>query len=201
MFRLLRQFGDLLDRIDLAGWTLTLSGMVVVAATIITPAYLEAKAIEAQCVVLRQVKHRTIAHHANYVAFSEALRDNDPVLLERLAWHHLRMQPSGAQTLDTLETLEDPWVVPSVDKWVAPPPGQITIPEAIDLPDSTLVRLITGEPTAVGPRLRRLAHPRRAADQPASCRTPRRRRRRVRRTHHADDYQEVCHDDLADWDE
>ncbi|MEX2672390.1 MAG: hypothetical protein WD294_09805 [Phycisphaeraceae bacterium] len=143
MFALLRQIGDALDRIDLAGWTLTLSGMIVVAVTVITPAYLEARQIEAQCIVLRQAATRTDSHYQNYIAFDQALRRNDPLLLERLAWHHLRMRPAGT---DAMETLEDPWLVPSVDQWVAPPSESIMIPAEIKLPDSTLVRLITAEP-------------------------------------------------------
>lgn len=143
MFRLLQQFGDLLDRIDLAGWTLTLSGIVVVAVTVLTPAYLEVRAMEVQRAVLRHAEQRTEAHYQNYVAFHEALQNNDPLLLERLAWHHLRMRPEGSETVETV--IENPWLVPSVDQWVAPPAVELETPEALELPDSTLVRLITGD--------------------------------------------------------
>ena len=138
----MRHFGDFIDRIDLAGWTLTLSGMIVIAVTALTPAYLKTRAIEAQTVVLRQIADRTRTHHENYIAFNQALHANDPLLLERLAWHHLRMQPEGSQEM--IQTV-DVGIVPSVDQWVAPH-TRIHVPDEIQLPDSHLVRLVTGEP-------------------------------------------------------
>ena len=54
MFRLWRQFGDALDRSGLAGWLLLLCGFGIIGVTLLAPAWLDVRQLEAQVSVLER---------------------------------------------------------------------------------------------------------------------------------------------------
>ncbi|MBI1369207.1 MAG: hypothetical protein GC162_11215 [Planctomycetes bacterium] len=143
MKRLFTQFGDFLDRIDIGGWLMLLSGFVIVSATVLTPAWRDVRALDRQ----RQLLDRQVTllelEEQNYNAFVRAVQRDDPLLLERLAWHHLRLRPSGSEVVPVGS--EIPARLPSIAQWVQPQLDPLVLRD--DDPthvDSRLIRLITG---------------------------------------------------------
>ena len=146
MVRALKQIGDTLDRFDAAGWLLLLAGVAVVALTALAPAYLDTRELAAQCRVMTRQARLLDGQHENYIQLVHAVRENDPLLIQRVAWQQLHVKPPGAKPLA--------WYYPaaagpppSVEQWVQPiaPPLRPEVPR-LDHPDTRLMRLITGPP-------------------------------------------------------
>lgn len=145
MLRACRQLGDALDRSGVAGWLLLALGLGIVGATALLPPYLDLERTRAQEVVLHR-RHRLLeVQHQNHRSFIRAVRNNDPLLMRRLAWHHLHVKPSGADPVGEWAVgSDDP--APPIRRWVAPDLPPID-PAVIDrsLPQTRLVRLLTGQ--------------------------------------------------------
>lgn len=136
--------GSLLDRLDIGGWLLLITGGAIIGFTLLAPAWRDLKVLE----------HRRdgIAYQAallgtniqNYNQFLEDLENEDPVLMERLAWYQLHMQPKGTQALDEMTPMDDSrkgnpieWLKPAID----PTFHHASQP---NLPDTRLMRLALG---------------------------------------------------------
>ena len=89
MFRLWRQFGDALDRSGLAGWLLLLCGFGIIGVTLLAPAWLDVRQLEAQVSVLERQHQVLEMRHQNYRAFVRAVERSDPMVMQRLAMHLL----------------------------------------------------------------------------------------------------------------
>jgi len=142
--------GHLVNRIsDVAGsWLLMVAGMAMISGVVLAPTWLEVREIQAQRDLLRlQAEHMAQSAEA-FRRVSRAIEARDELLLERLAYDHLRLRPEGAellpwdqamrnsrQSVDISSRLE--WDPAAVEAWLlANPPDEASLP-----PDSTLERL------------------------------------------------------------
>jgi hypothetical protein len=150
----------------LPGWMLLLAGGAMVAMVTLVPAWVECRQLSWQTQVMK-IQSQELAHQQKtYETFREALKNNDPVVVERMAYYHLRLKPVGARTLDELDqpavTDQDSdavsegasggsggghvWrTLPTIEDLLARPmlqPGQYCPQDAT--PDSRMVRLATG---------------------------------------------------------
>jgi hypothetical protein len=143
MMRLLHNFGDGLDQIDIGGWMMLACGFVIVAATVLAPAWQDVCSLDVQRRQLRRQVALLQIQEQNYHALVRALDRNDPQLLQRLAWTQLRQQPIGGTLL--MRTIVDTSVA-SVDQWVQPDPLPLDTPhrDALLAGNSRLMRLIGG---------------------------------------------------------
>ena len=84
----------------LAGWLPVLAGGALLGMTLITPEWVGWRELLWQRDMLRLQAEGLETQRASYSAFHEALAADDPVLLERLAYTHLRYKPADKQLLD-----------------------------------------------------------------------------------------------------
>ncbi len=98
---MLRSLLVILDRgaAQVPGWLMLAGGAVLLAAAALVPAWLEARELCYQRDVMRLQHQRLLAQERAYARFLEALRTDDPAVLERLAFVHLRLKPVGADPL------------------------------------------------------------------------------------------------------
>ncbi|MHC4997188.1 MAG: hypothetical protein ACYTGQ_19290 [Planctomycetota bacterium] len=144
MAKTLNFIGDTLDRVDAAGWLLLVCGVAVIAITVLIPPWLSEKQLESQAQALYRQACLDEILLTNSQAFVRALERGDPLLMQRLAYHHLNLKPIGAEVIfDSALQTDQP--VPSMDQWVRPTLAPIHVnAEKYTLPDTRLVRLITG---------------------------------------------------------
>ncbi len=84
----------------LAGWLPVLAGAALLGMTLVTPEWVGWRELLWQRDMLRLQAEGLEKQRAGYSAFHEALTADDPVLLERLAYTHLRYKPADKQLLD-----------------------------------------------------------------------------------------------------
>lgn len=93
---------------QLPGWMFLLSGLTLLGFAIITPAWQECRELEQQRELLKLQAQRISEQSLAYAQFEKALATDDPVLLERLAFFHLRLKPAGATPLIGPAGIEPP---------------------------------------------------------------------------------------------
>ncbi len=140
-------------------WVMLLAGIVTVAATLLVGPYLENRQLDWQRQVIQQ---RATVHDSQRQAYDRmlvALKSDDPILLQRLAYHYLRLKPTGARLLTPTNpttnlraaTTPSPTLAPlgervtTIETWMAqgmPPPPVLPAPQTTL--DARLVRLTTG---------------------------------------------------------
>lgn len=83
----------------LSQWLLLLSGVVVLAAALLVPAWCEIRELAWQehCLTLQARQLREQRHH--YEQAADALAANDPVMLQRIAYHYMRLKPNDAEMI------------------------------------------------------------------------------------------------------
>lgn len=131
--------GPILD----PGWLFLISGLVLIAATVLIPAQRERD--QARLYLQRATaatEHRQ-ARLARYHQFAQAARNADPALVSSLAAMQLNLAPEGTELL--LSSGEIPSRSASVFASLEPPP--LVLPEADGRPVSRLERWTT-DPTA-----------------------------------------------------
>lgn len=157
MLRFFGKLGALLDALDLGGWLCVVSGMLIVAVTVLAPAWLDVRELRHEQAILRRHAAMLEARRQNYEAFVEAVERDDPMLLTRLAWHHLRLKPADAQVVEVANTgtplgrsevkRQEEVRGTRLDDWMRPTASQLPAVEPIKpLPDAKLVRLVLGPP-------------------------------------------------------
>ncbi len=85
---------------SLAGWLPMLAGVGLLGMTLITPAWMGWRELLWQRDMLELQANGLETQKDSYAAFHDALADDDPVLLERLAFTHLRYKPVGKRLMD-----------------------------------------------------------------------------------------------------
>ena len=90
----------------LCAWLLFLGGFVMLGAAVLVPSWHTARQLAVQCSVLRHQAEHMAAQEEAYDRFHKALVQRHPVLLQRLAFHHLSLKPVGALVLN--ETIDGP---------------------------------------------------------------------------------------------
>jgi hypothetical protein len=90
-----------LDRVArrLPGWMLLISGLAMIAAAVLTPAWTAVRDLHWQEQIMQVQADRLADQTQAYLSFHDALVHDDPVLLERLAFHYLSYKPVGVRPL------------------------------------------------------------------------------------------------------
>ena len=155
----------------LMGWLSLALGMGMVAAIALVPPWLELRYAQWERGFIEQCSRRQFKQIENYENFAAALQSNDPVLLERLAFHHLRLKPAGAVLVSMPNAITgesgirtvvnadgslssgpdtDPTAMPNekrtlLDQWLtAPMPVVGEDYPAYEVPSHPAIRLVTG---------------------------------------------------------
>lgn len=89
----------------LPGWMLLLGGAALVAMITLVPPWLECRRLSWQTDVMAIQAQQLVSQQTAYKQFLTALREDDPVVVERMAYYHLRLKPVGTSTLDELNQL------------------------------------------------------------------------------------------------
>jgi hypothetical protein len=92
----------------LAGWLPLLGGLVLLAMTLITPEWMGWRDLVWQRDMLKLQAQSLETQRDSYSGFHDALSADDPVLLERLAFTHLRYKPAGKHLMDDLWLVSGP---------------------------------------------------------------------------------------------
>lgn len=138
----------------LPGWLMIFAGAAMVAMVTLVPSWIESRKLDWQLHVVRKQSQQLTQQQIAYEQFLVALREKDPVVIERMAFYHLRLKPVNLSLIDqlrqepmdqqaatahvwqTLPTIEDLLAQPIFKPSQACPPGVI--------PDTRLVRVATG---------------------------------------------------------
>lgn len=150
----------------LPGWVLLVCGVAVAGAAVLVPSWLEVRQLRWQQEVMEMQARQLQQQASGYERFREALAADDPVLLERLAFVHLRVKPAGVSPLvvpvsqrggpgvGVLRRGADHGAMPeltlldpsaSIDAWLhTPMPREGVDYQAYQPIQSRLVRLTTG---------------------------------------------------------
>lgn len=92
----------------LAGWLPLIGGLTLLGITLVTPEWLGWRELVWQRDMLKLQAESLQTQRASYSAFHDTLLADDPVLLERLAFTHLRYKPAGKQLMDDLWLVSGP---------------------------------------------------------------------------------------------
>lgn len=138
------------------GWIFLLGGMTLLGMVLLTPSWISNRQLAWQRDLLRVQTERLTQQEERYGEFHEALRAEDPVLLERLAYAQFRFKPVNRQLLDqppldpaalalTQEQQRPSLLSASVDGWLRAPLPKIgrDVPRYFSI-DSRLTRLADG---------------------------------------------------------
>lgn len=90
----------------LPGWMLLLGGVAMVAMITLVPPWLECRRLDWQAQVMALQTQQLTGQQIAYEQFLTALREDDPVVVERMAYYHLRLKPVGTSTLDELQQMQ-----------------------------------------------------------------------------------------------
>jgi hypothetical protein len=129
------------------GWMFLLAGVVLVSAGLLMPAWLQVRQMQWQHRIMQLQAEQLERQASGYQQFNAALDAEDPILLQRLAYHYLGLKPAGATLIGESESKRaaDPGMVCIVQASLHHP-----VPRAgVDLPRpqpnrSRLARLTTG---------------------------------------------------------
>jgi len=138
---------------SLPGWMMIFAGVAMVAMVTLTPAWIATRELEWQLKVVQKQSQQLVQQQVAYEKFATALREKDPVAIERLAYYHLRLKPAGLATMDQINQPQQMQAVahriwqtmPTIEDLLAQPiykPSQYCPPGVI--PDTRMVRVATG---------------------------------------------------------
>ena len=94
----------------LPSWVLIVAGQSLLAGMLLTPAWLDCRQLRWQGQILQRQAEVLLAQEQRGNRYLQALESDDPVLIRRLAYDHLRLAPT------------DHWLVNLDDPPAAPPP-------------------------------------------------------------------------------
>jgi hypothetical protein len=83
----------------LPGWVLLGAGLTLLGLAVLVPAWVDSRALQWQVGLMREQARLLGEQERDYKQFQDALAKDDPVLLERLAFYHLRLKPAGSDPL------------------------------------------------------------------------------------------------------
>lgn len=128
-----------------------ISGMTLLGLAMVMPAWLESRELAWRVSLMKVQAERLSEQAKGYREFNDALAADDPVLLERLAFYHLRLKPAGSEPLmaafpaSTTARTPTAAATPSIEQMLhrpLPDPGNTTTP--YQPPRTRLVLLTTG---------------------------------------------------------
>jgi len=105
-----------IDRVltALSGWVLLCAGIVIVAAGVLLPAWRTTEALRVQRDQMHAQARWMERQRETYQRVRVAVDENDPIILQRLAFHHLRLKPEDADLLRVDEPVLQPGYPPTV---------------------------------------------------------------------------------------
>jgi len=121
------------------GWLFIVVGSAMVAATALVPAYLDTLDVQ-EAREIEAARARMLAEERQrYEDFHQALVEEDPVLLERLAMTELRLKPTGTglaerAAFDPLALVTDP-APGAIERAMAEQPLMRSIENELSRPD------------------------------------------------------------------
>jgi len=127
------------------GWILLLSGLALLGVTLLAPAWTSQQQLVWQRDVMQAQFTHLQAQQQRYAEFYEAIQNDDPVLLEHLAYTQMRFKPAGKQLLemDRSERMEQ--LSASIAAWLHKPLPRVGRQiEPLMGTDTALTRLTTG---------------------------------------------------------
>jgi hypothetical protein len=145
------------------GWLFLLVGLTLVAIAVLTPGWLDCRRLAWQHALMQAQAQAMERQAQRYAQFHQALKHEDPVLLERLAYVQLRLKPADTRLVRPSEpgsprsaipgggeqaqpaTPAEPARLP-IARWLhepLPQAGQEIAP--YQPPQSRLTRLATGD--------------------------------------------------------
>lgn len=91
-------FSRFIDRqlAGLPGWMLMVSGIVLLAAAVLIPAWMETRELDWQRRVMEVQIEQLHQQEQRYRGFLEAVESDDPIVLQRLAFSQLHLKPTGS---------------------------------------------------------------------------------------------------------
>lgn len=119
-----RAFAELLDDLapPLRDWMFLGAGVVILSLATLLPASLENQKLAHDREVLRRQAQALAQRRHDYQRFADTLAGDDPVLLQRLAFHYLRLKPAGTTPVFGLTPGSHPACQPqTVDHWLDQP--------------------------------------------------------------------------------
>ncbi len=126
----------------LPGVMFLISGLALLAAVAVVPAWLAHHEYTWRLMVMQSQAAALSQQTGRYESFADALRDDDPVVLERLAMTHLRLGMVGKTPL-WVRSLEDE--TGDVGAWLSVPQPELGVDVPFYAPSrNRLVRLVTG---------------------------------------------------------
>lgn len=104
-----KAFWFLLDAVvEAPAWALLLAGALLLAASLLTGPYLENQRLGWQRDLIRLQLQRLEEQEQAYQQLLLALDSDDPVLIQRLAYHYLKLKPAGAESIANPDNFQKP---------------------------------------------------------------------------------------------
>lgn len=146
---------------ELSDWLFLFSGLTLLALALLTPQWLACQDLAWQRDLMRIQVERLDEQQRRYHAFYQALKDDDPILLERLAFTQLGWKPAGKQVLNLREAIaaaaglrggnydlaEVIATSASVDQWLLEPMPRLGVDAPIPNPVNSRLTRLTTQPT------------------------------------------------------
>ena len=139
MAALWRDISERIERADLGGWLPLAAGLALIALAVLLPAWGDLNQTRGQLDQLSvRLADQTERLH-RYQQLIVSVRNDDPMIIQRLAWNELRLKPVGVEVLG--EPPMDGRMVGVHERWVG-----VSTPTALPTPDgrSRLERLMNG---------------------------------------------------------
>lgn len=133
----------------LPGWIFFLGGLILLAMAILMPVLGDLREMDGRLELMRSQAERMARQEESYQNFLAAVENDDPVLLERLAYYQLHLKPAGSIVLASLGTADPAWMsrlsMPTIEALLHEPlPDAKAAMRQIRVPNSRLVRLTSG---------------------------------------------------------
>lgn len=109
-------------------WLLVLSGLLVIAAVVLIPAWQSNDELAWRLQVMRRQTLRLDHQKQAYHNFKVALERNEPAAVQQLAFHYLRLKPRGAEAIMLARHRDDDTLMPqfvSVDDMLHVDPPKV----------------------------------------------------------------------------
>ena len=127
---------------SLAGWSCLIGGVGLWAVAILIPALTESDRLEADRYRMQVQLRQCLRYRQAYQTLHTALGRDDPVAVAAMAYHQLRLKPSGSRLLDGLSAGEAQ--VAGVDAWVSNSQPSAEPLHVAVAQRSWLTRMVTG---------------------------------------------------------
>jgi len=111
----MQTFRAVLDQVltALSGWLLLCAGLSILAAGVLLPTWRATESLRVQRDQMFEQAQWMQRQRETFSSVREAVVGGDPIILERLAFHHLRLKPENAQLVRVDEQVLQPGYPPS----------------------------------------------------------------------------------------